>query len=196
MWAYICQYIYPRVPDCTYTWVHGEFMPLCVSLGWYALTWTHECERVWACVRLFVHAQLCDVVRLWVQGWACDTASLLAAVTVPVPFRVECGRWQGRGGGEAEGTDLGHDRSSRGCCDARLHRLYWLGGSLGRGLGGRNHGGLLRSRHCHSRCHRALLEEQRKRQRDKQDMTLCSQQGHREQEAGATALLSHLVSWL
>lgn len=36
----------------------------------------------------------------------------------------------------------------------------------------------------------------RKRQRDKQDVTPRPQQGHREQEAGATALLSHLVSLL
>lgn len=60
----------------------------------------------------------------------------------------------------AEETDLGHDRTSRGRGDARLRRLHWLGGRLGRGLGRQNHGGLLRSRHSHDRCHGALLEEQ------------------------------------
>lgn len=151
----------PCVPESAYThaFMVGLCLDVCVcmSLGWYALVWMYECKRVWACVRLLVHGQLCEAVRLWVRGWACDTASLLAAVTVPAPLRVERGR---SGDRTAERTDLGHDRTSGVRGDARLRRLHWLGGSLGRGLGGHNHGGLLRSRHCHGRCHGALLEEQ------------------------------------
>lgn len=134
---------------------------VCMSLGRHTLVWMYECKRVWACVRLWMHGQLCEAARLLVRGWACDTASLLAAVTVPSPLRVERGRRRGRSGGRvAESTDLGHDRTSGRRGDARLRRLHWLGGRLGQGLGGHNHGGLLRSRHRHGRRHGALLEEQ------------------------------------
>lgn len=101
----------------------------------------------------------------------CSCGSGSELVTQPASWQLwQCPHplgWSvgGSGGGWEEGsvaeeTDLGCDRTSRGRGDSRLCRLHWLGGRLGRGLGRQNHGGLLRSRHSHDRCHRALLEEQ------------------------------------
>lgn len=142
----------------------------------------NECECPWLCILWvcalmsasvcpWVAVNLCECMSVNVCGHVWDSLSMASCVrqrgcgswaelvTQPACWQL----WQWRRMGEErerERMDLGHDRASRGRCDASLRRLHWLRGCLGRGLGGHNHGGLLRSRHSHCRCHGALLEEQ------------------------------------
>lgn len=82
------------VPSCLHLYVLGLL---------YALVWMCDCKRVWACVRVFVHGQLCEAagpgLRLWHSQppGSCDS-----------PHTLEGGAWVvmfvARGGGLREQT--------------------------------------------------------------------------------------------
>lgn len=83
-----------------------------------------------------------------------DPVILLADVTEPAPLRVVSVL-----GTE---TNLGYDRATGGCGNARLRWLHRLGWSLAEGLGGHNYRGLLWSHHSHGWCQGGLLKEERR----------------------------------
>lgn len=157
-----------------------------VSLGCWTLVWMNDRRCVGTCETFYA----CPAVKIYgsrAKPWPSHPAGRCDSACTP-----EDGvHWVvGVVGTE---TNLGHDRGTRGCGNARLRWLHRLGWRLAEGLGGHNYRGLLLSHHSHGWCQGGLLKEER---RDKQDVTPCLQQSHGEQEAGATVLLSLLVSWL
>lgn len=174
-------------------WIHGSLMPLCLCLCVRGLL--NTCVNGWPQMCGHVRDFRCtsSCVRLWVQGWAVTKPCLLADVTVPAPLRGGSAGGGGRSRHRNEPGTRQEHRRPRQCLTAEAARA---GMEPGWGPGGPSLQGSAVEPSQPRLVPGGPSGRAKKRWRDKQDVTPRLQQGHGEQEAGATVLLSHLVSWL